>query len=782
MVVWPVPASCLQQRQADGLDHVRTIAETLDSLHVGLCLFDDEDRTLLWNRSFLRLFPEHDGHVAVGEAYAENLRRFYANRVRPGDDGVMQQCISEGIARHRGQTQPFIFEHRGQWVRVASQPMPGLGRIRIWTPIAAPDGTAEPDGPIREVLPFPAEDGDGSAVMEADGRIASCNARFVHFFGLAGPEAAAGLTLAEAFATAWEEAPEGAALARPWLQTLAEGECFTGAPFELPLPAGRWLRVLQQRRIDGRLVSSFADISAMKALQRELAAAREAAEAANRAKDGFLATISHELRTPMHGILGMLDLLEEGGLRPGQAERLGLARHSAEALLGLLDDILAFSRLGAGHLALDMVEASPAGLLESVGRLMQPRAVQKGLALGWTVDEAVPAAVMTDPARLRQVLLNLVGNAVKFTGRGRIRLAVRAGAPRPDGRVPLEFEVADTGLGIPAAALRRIFEPFVQADDGIARRFGGTGLGLAICRQIVGAMDGEIAVESREGVGSRFRVTIACAPTAAPTAAPGPASARPAAPAAAAGPALPPLRVLVVDDHPTNRLVAQLQLERLGLQATCAADAAEALAACASPFDLVLMDLEMPGMDGLALAGAIRASGLPAAAAPMIALTAHVGEGHRARCLAAGMQGFVTKPMRMAVLAEAIAAAIGLPAPHSEAPPRAPAPPPQNLLDAERAGLHAQHLPGETWRRIVEEFGQQAREALAVLRDGAEPEAHRLAAHQIKGAAWNLGAQRLGDVAASLEGQAGTELRSRLPDLEAVLEASLAALTRLARS
>ena len=779
MVVWPVAALRQVAGEAeaagyDSLAQVRAMAEVLDSLHVGLCLFDAEDRTLLWNRSFLRLFPEHDGQVSVGEPYAENLRRFYATRLRPGGADTMEQCVAEGVARHRSQAQPFIFEHRGQWVRVAAQPMPGLGRLRLWTPIAPPDGAAGPGGSIPEVMPFAAEDGDGFALMAADGTITSCNARFTRLFGFDGAEAACGRSLAESFAAAWGQVPEGAVLARPWLRTLAEAEQFTGAPFELPLPGGRWLRVLQQRMADGTVVSSFADISAMKAMQRGLAEAREAAEAANRAKDGFLATISHELRTPMHGILGMLDLMEEGCREPEQAERLGLARHSAEALLGLLDDILTFSRLGAGHLALEAAQANPGELLDSVCRLMQPRAVQKGLTLDWGAEGAVPAAVLTDPARLRQVLLNLLGNALKFTERGGIRLAVRRGAALADGQFLLEFEVADTGLGIPAAALGRIFEPFVQADDGIGRRFGGTGLGLAICRQLVRAMGGEITVESRDGAGSRFRFTIAC------RAAGGPVLA--AAPAAPPHHPLPPLRLLVVDDHPTNRQVARLQLERLGLRVTCAADAAEALAACRERFDLILMDLELPGMDGLALAEAIRTSGLPAAAAPVIALTAHVGEEHHARCRAAGMRGFLTKPMRAGSLAAAIAAAIapadgpGEPAPH--APP--PAPPPY-LLDGERAALHAGDLPGEAWRRIIEEFGQQAREALAVLRVEGGIEAQRMAAHQIKGAAWNLGAQRLGDLAGALEGLAGAELRLRLPELEAVLEASLTALTRLAR-
>jgi signal transduction histidine kinase/AmiR/NasT family two-component response regulator/HPt (histidine-containing phosphotransfer) domain-containing protein len=765
-------------REPAALAPYRAMADALDSLHVGLCLFDAEDRTLLWNQAFLRLFPEHDGKVFSGEPYAENLRRFYATRLPQEELGGMERCVAEGIARHRTQTQPYIFEHRGQWVRVVAQPVPGGRRLRIWTPIAPPGasglatGAAGGDVPLHELMPFAVEDGDGIAVLDPGSRIASANERFARFFGLPRAGSAIGRTLAEVYAACWRAAPCPEAMAETWLQTLAEGERFTGAPFELPLPGGRWVRVLQQRMNDNRVVGTFADISAMKALQRELDAAREAAEQASRAKDGFLATVSHELRTPMNGILGMLDLLDDGRLSEDQAERLGLARQSAEALLGLVDDILAFSRLEAGHLALEASPTGPAQMLDAVTRLMHPRAKEKGLELTWSVGADVPDLVLCDAARLRQVLLNLVANAVKFTEAGRVAVSVRhGGTDRADGRLALEFEVEDTGIGVAAAAQADIFQPFVQADSGIARRFGGTGLGLAICRRLVEAMGGAISVSSVEGQGSRFHFTIAVEEVA-----------RGDAPRPVRGTALPslgPMRVLVVDDHPVNREVARLLLKRLGVAAVSVATAEEALAACAaSPFDVILMDLEMPETDGIAAAQAIRASGLPGATAAILAVTAHAGEAHRARCHEAGMAGYLAKPVRVEQLADAIVAATrSLPPLEASAVTLAGAA--DGLIDEDRVLPLVHSIPPEAWDEILTSFEVTARSSLAEIQAARHGAEHRRAAHSLKGMAWNLGARRLGDAAAAVEGVSAEELGPRLPELAQAVEASIQALRRI---
>lgn len=763
-----------RQDGAQGGPHapIRFLAGVLDSLHVGLCLFDAEDRTLLWNRTFLRLFPEHDGQVFAGEPYAANLRRFYASRL-PGESvEAIDQRIAEGIARHRQQTQPYVFEHRGQWVRVASERLPSGERIRIWTPIARLDdatrlASSDEETPLAEVMPFAGEDGDGITLADAEGRIIQANRRFAACFGLCTAEHAHGLTHAALYEACWRDAAPEAGAAGPQLETLIEAERFTGAPFELPLPGGRWVRVLQQRLHDNRVVSTFADITAMKAMERDLRAAREAAERSNRAKDGVLAMVSHELRTPMNGIVGMLDLLDDGRLRQDQTEQLRHARQSAEALLGLLDDILLFSRLEAGPVAIERTPAAPAELIGGIIRLLQPQAARKGLTLRWLLAGDLPARILCDAQRLRQVLLNLAGNAVKFTETGEVTVTARRGRPLPDGGAVIEFQVEDTGIGIPPATLEAIFQPFTQADSSISRRFGGTGLGLSICRHLVQAMDGSITVRSTVGRGSSFLVTIPCPAEAAAASAP---PARPRPPTALAG-----RRALVVDDHPTNREVARLYLERLGLQVVTAAGGDEALAACREPFDVILVDLEMPGMDGFATTRAIRESGLPGAAAAIVAVTAHAGREHRARCAEAGMQGFIAKPIN----AEALLAAIGGAVAPAAAPAEAPLPVASSpVLDQPRVRLLAAHLSPADWQDIVESFAAACETMLADLpMQGDDDRAATM--HRLKGAAWNLGAQRLGDLAAALQHKPAAVFAAQRAELARVLGETLRALRQV---
>ena len=635
--------------QPEKLAPYRHMADLLDSLQVGLGLFDEADRMLLWNRSFLRLFPEHVGHVEVGEPYHVNLRRFYRKRLSPSEMVNIEKYITAGIQRHRSQTMPFVFEHGGQWIKVASDPIPGLGRLRIWTPIAQPDA-AHGTGRQETVQPFLADDGDAAVHCDAAGRLVHANTRFLQLFDLTCVDAAKGRTLADLFAAVWSRGSSDSEAASRWQLTLAEAEHFPGTPFQLPLPGERWLRILQKVLADGGTLSTIADISEMKRLQYGLEAARNAAELANRTKDQFLAVVSHELRTPMNGILGMLDLLNDDQLDRRHKDKVEVARQSAQSLLGLLDDILGFSRMQSGRIDLDPVETDPTELVASAARLVEPSAREKGLAFRWTTAPGLPERLLLDPDRLRQVLLNLLGNAIKFTETGEVTVHVRAGDLRSDGRRLLHVEVSDSGIGIPAEARARIFEPFVQADNRIGRRFGGTGLGLAICRQVVEAMEGTISVDSAEGIGSRFSVVLPCGlPD-------GTAASVAAAPVAS----LPPLSVLVADDNGVNREVARLLLERLGATVTVTADGPSAIEACRTPFDLILLDIEMPGMDGYETARAIRDGDSVNARTPIVALTAHVGEQYKSMSGTSGMQGFITKPLRLSSLAREIASAIGL--------------------------------------------------------------------------------------------------------------------------
>jgi CheY-like chemotaxis protein len=367
--------------------------------------------------------------------------------------------------------------------------------------------------------------------------------------------------------------------------------------------------------------------------------AQQAAEAAGEAKAAFLANMSHEIRTPMNGVMGVLHLLKGENLTEEGRHLLEEALSCGQMLAELLNDVIDFSKIEAGRLELAYEPVDPKALVEGVLRLLRPIAESKGLTVlldcscdvGW---------VRGDPVRLRQALFNLVGNAVKFTERGSVK--VRCGSPRP-GR--LRFDVIDSGVGIPKEAQPRIFQRFDQGDASTTRKFGGSGLGLAITQKLAEMMSGEVGFVSEEGLGSTFWFDIAAEPTQA------------VAPAAdVLDPVLDGVRVLVVEDNATNRMIATKLLESLGANVATAADGYLGVEAAAKGgFDLILMDVQMPGIDGLEAARRIRALGGEAAATPIVALTANVLAHQRRAYLDAGMDGVVGKPISPGVLLREIA-------------------------------------------------------------------------------------------------------------------------------
>ncbi|KAA0572132.1 ATP-binding protein [Azospirillum sp. Sh1] len=546
---------------------------------------------------------------------------------------------------------------------------------------------------------------------------------------------------------------------------------------------------------------TFALAEKLDGAREEADAARIAAENASRAKSRFLAMMSHELRTPMTAVIGMGDLLMGSGLNDQQKAFVKTLRSSADTLMTILNDVLDFSKIEAGQLTLEEIDFSLPRLVEDVVQLFLVRAAAKGLSLSASIAEDTPRHIRGDPTRLRQVLYNLVSNAIKFTDRGAIEIAVwspdppagqladsAAASGLPDDPVTLRFEVQDNGIGMTAEQRARLFDAFVQADVSTSRKYGGTGLGLAICKRLVEAMGGEITVTSAPGRGSTFRFSIRSRlAEAQPVTDFG---SRPALSAAdLPEPTRVPLRLLLAEDNDINRMLIVAMMTRIGHQIDAVADGRAALAAVtAADYDALILDMEMPVLDGRSTARAIRRMDGPVARIPIVGLSADALPEHRDGHMAAGLDAYLTKPIDWDQL-NAVLIDLATRPQDGRVVPMPSRPPAEGgqfsslpLVDRVKLAELRLALGGEALDGMLLLLPETALRELTAIRSALQagrPKELRQAAHTLAGLAANFGAPRMAAIARAInDSPADTE---KVAALLPLLETTVAATSSLVR-
>ena len=750
----------------------------LDTIPNPLVAFDRDNSLVAWNRAFESLVHLSPNDLSIGRPLV-GVAKDAIRRLPSTEIGIkrMFRAIRDGKAVE------FEWQREGaDTFYVTGRPMADGGYLSMWRDITQ-ERRAEALASATQARLLDAIEtmSEGFALFDPNDRLVLFNAQYKDMYEL--PQAAFDESWSfeqlVRYTLARDQYPEARGREEAWVaERLDRHRNPPKTGFLQPLSDGRTILVSENRTREGGVVGMRSDITdrvevenalrtardalaeqthSLRQLAEEIDEARRRAEDADAAKSRFLAMMSHELRTPMTGLLGMIELLSRTRLDRDQNGFIDVMRNSADTLLALLNDILDYSKLEAGKVQLEEIPFSLVRVLDDVIRLFQIPASSKGIAVEARIDDRLPAWLLGDPLRLKQILSNLVSNGLKFTNEGSVAVALSLGKARGE-RIEILGSVTDTGIGIPEEVQGQLFAAFEQGAANTSRRFGGTGLGLSICKRLVEGMDGWISLESAPGMGTTFSFCALMLPTEQP-----PVETEEEAPTEDAE----PIHILLAEDNEVNRMLVSRMLAKAGHRIDEAADGAEAVqAARRRVYDLVLMDMQMPVMDGPQATAEIRGMGGERAAMPIVALTADAIPEHRSGYLAAGLDDVLLKPVDWDALNRTIlwasrrrrdqAAASG----NGEAEEDMLAMP---AFDRARVRAAVGSLPPARAVEMIALVPQEATRQLAVLEkvvDAGEPDAIRQLAHTIKGLAANFGAVQLEHAAGRLQ-DAGADLAKR---------------------